>query len=91
MKRHGQKYLFSDTKKVSLKITVTDSSALHRCWYFNNQKRVQQNLGIIHFLQCRVKILTLKINRRLLTVKVMKAACCTKCQLQPVVSKHGWL
>lgn len=35
VKRHWQKYLFSDAKKVSPEITVTDSSVLHRCWYFN--------------------------------------------------------
>lgn len=45
MKEHWQKYLSSAAVKASLKITGTDSTALHKCRYFNDQKRVQQNLG----------------------------------------------
>lgn len=72
MKGQWQKYLFLDIIKVSLKITATDSGVLHRCWYFNNQKRGQQKLGFILFFFFSHRGLSpymLKIIRRLLSMK----------------------
>jgi len=63
---------------------VTDSSALHRCWYFSNQKRVQQDSGLSRFLQWGVQSLYWR-RTGVCWREVTKGVCCTKCQLQPIV------